>query len=60
MVIIASCVRRSWPASAEELSALPACRAGGAAAGTYRLTAELTGQVERLTALNERLFGAGR
>jgi hypothetical protein len=55
MVIIASCVRRSWPASAEELSALPAAGLAVRLAGTYRLTAELTGQVERLTALNERL-----
>ena len=55
MVIIASCVRRSWPASAEELSALPAAGLAVRLAGAYRLIAELTGQVERLTALNERL-----
>jgi hypothetical protein len=41
--------------SAEELSALPAAGLAVRLAGAYRLIAELTGQVERLTALNERL-----
>jgi hypothetical protein len=41
--------------SAEQLSALPAAGLAVRLAGAYRLIAELTGQVERLTALNERL-----
>jgi hypothetical protein len=41
--------------SAEELSALPAAGLAVRLAEAYRLIAELTGQVERLTALNERL-----
>jgi hypothetical protein len=41
--------------SAEELSALPAAGLAVRLAGAHRLIAELTGQVERLTALNERL-----
>lgn len=41
--------------SAEELSALPAAELAARLAEAYRLIAELTGQVERLTALNERL-----
>jgi transposase len=43
--------------SAEELSALPAVELAARLAEAYRLIAELTGQVERLTALNERLSG---
>jgi hypothetical protein len=41
--------------SAEQLSALPAAGLAVRLAGAYRLIAQLTGQVERLTALNERL-----
>ena len=41
--------------SAEELPALPAAGPTVRLAAAYRLIAELTGQVERLTALNERL-----
>jgi hypothetical protein len=45
--------------SAEELSALPAAELAARLAEAYRLIAELSGQVERLTVLNERLFRAG-
>jgi Family of unknown function (DUF6444) len=41
--------------SAEGLSALPAAGLAVRLAAAYRLIAELTGQVERLTALNKRL-----
>ena len=41
--------------SAEELSALPAAELAARLAEAYRLIAELSGQVERLTALNEAL-----
>jgi transposase len=41
--------------SAEQLFALSAAGLAVRLAGAYRLIAELTGQVERLTALNERL-----
>ena len=45
---------QAWRTSGE-LSALPAAGLAVRLAGAYRLIAELTGQVERLTALNERL-----
>jgi len=41
--------------SAEELSALPAAELAARLAEAYQLIAELAGQVERLTAANERL-----